>query len=226
MVLFVGLTDDEDPLCQLGIDGLQLLLLGAMTVQHNQSPTQRGTLYLRHEPLAHFFRVLLRENDDRVVVVFVTLTDESIHQHLVCAEKQHMVMKTIAQQTATESRSAVLHDVTQQGDKQTGNQHDTHQVHNNLEHEVVVIFLKEVTGRQNQSENLINFKRETQNGAEAPEKSNQSRHDDGHIEDLSSLTLTEQTVYAIRKTIHRWYEFMGSNLCIYEVSGCTGKNDQ
>ena len=203
MILLVGFAEDEHALRPLGIDGEQLLALGAMTVENDQAAAQRVTLQLCQEPFAHLFSILFGKYDDGLMIVLVALSDDRIDQHVVCAEEERMVRETVTQQSATESRSAVLDDVTEQRDEQAGDEDEPYEVNDDLIGKVVVTMLHKLTGRKDELDNLPDGEMHSEGRADAPEQGHQYADDKRHVHDLPSLSLTQQTVYAIEKPVHR-----------------------
>ena len=137
------------------------------------------------------------------MTLLVALSDDRVHQHLVRAEEERMVGKAITQQTPTERRGAVLHDITEQRDEQTRDQHQSHEVDEDLISQVLVAMLHELTGRKDELDDLADSELQPEGGAYAPEQGHQHTHYECHVYDLPTLTLAQQTVQTIDKAVHR-----------------------
>ena len=201
MVLFVGLAEDEDALCILRIDGEQLFALRTMAVEDDESVAQGSVLYLRHETFAHFFGVLFGEYHHGVLALRA-LADDGIHEHIIGAEKEHMVMEDIAQLSTAVGGGAVLDDVAQDGDEHTRHEYQTKEVDDDLEDDMRMSAAHELARSQDELDDLADGETEPASRTDAPEDQYQKTDHEYHPEYLPALPLTEHPVYAIEKTIH------------------------
>ena len=214
VVFFVGLAENEDPLCVLCMHREELFALRAVTVEDDEAVFHSFVLYLRHQAFANFLCVLLGENDDGLPAEIVALTDDCVNQHIVRAEKEDVVVDPVTQQAAAISRRTVLDDVAQDGNEHTGDQNKTKEVDDDLEDHVPVGFVDKLAGCEDELNNLAEREMETKNCTEPPEKKHQNAYGHYHPEDLTSLSLTQQAVKTITKFIHNT-TFCGAKLLLF-----------
>ena len=68
---------------------------------------------------------------------------------------------------------------------------------------MILSVVDKLTRCQNQLDDLTDCELQTEGGTDYPEKTHQYTHHQSHIQDLSSLALAQQAVYAIEEVIHR-----------------------
>ena len=170
VVFFVGLAENEDPLCVLCMHGEELFALRAVTVEDDEAVFHSFVLYLRHQAFAYFLCVLLSEDDDGLPAEVVALTDDGVNQHIIRSEKEDVVVEPVTQQTAAISRRTVLDDVAQDGNEHTGDQDKAKEVDDDLKDHVPVGFVDKLAGREDELNNLAEREMEVTNDTEPPEK--------------------------------------------------------